>query len=170
MHHWTLTVNGERLFLKGANAGPTRMALAEATPEDLRRDVAFAADAGLDLLRIHGHITRPEVYGRPTSWACSSGGPPAAVGVRPLRRQAGGPPGRGGGRPAGHHPSVAIWCGHNELLTIDVAPGEPVTSSGAHGVRHRPGAAELEPLDPRRPHQAHARAGRRSRPVIAHSG
>jgi beta-galactosidase/beta-glucuronidase len=27
MHRWVLSVNGERLFLKGVNAGPTRMAL-----------------------------------------------------------------------------------------------------------------------------------------------
>ena len=28
----------------------------------------------------------------------------------------------------GHHPSVAIWCGHNEPLTLDMRPGEPVAS------------------------------------------
>ena len=33
---WIASVNGERLFLKGSNHGPTRMALAEATPEELR--------------------------------------------------------------------------------------------------------------------------------------
>jgi beta-mannosidase len=39
---WVLRVNGERLFLKGSNQGPSRMAIAEATPDDLRRDVALA--------------------------------------------------------------------------------------------------------------------------------
>ena len=62
MRSWVASVNGERLFLKGSNHGPTRMALAEATPEELARDVALACDAGLDLLRIHAHITRPELY------------------------------------------------------------------------------------------------------------
>ena len=28
----------------------------------------------------------------------------------------------------GHHPSVAIWCGHNEPIAIDVRPGEPVNT------------------------------------------
>ena len=32
MRRWIASVNGERLFLKGANQGPTRMAIAEATP------------------------------------------------------------------------------------------------------------------------------------------
>ena len=32
MRNWITYVNGERLFLKGANLGPTRMALAAATP------------------------------------------------------------------------------------------------------------------------------------------
>ena len=59
---WVLHVNGERLFLKGANQGPTRMALAEATAADLGRDVQLAKDANLDLLRVHAHVSRPELY------------------------------------------------------------------------------------------------------------
>ena len=35
MKRWIATVNGERLFLKGANLGPTRMALGQATAADL---------------------------------------------------------------------------------------------------------------------------------------
>src|SRR5262249_29773922 len=62
MRSWIASVNGERLFLKGSNQGPTRMALAEATPEELARDVDLALDAGLDLLRVHAHISRPELY------------------------------------------------------------------------------------------------------------
>ena len=42
LRSWIASVNGERLFLKGSNQGPTRMALAEATPEELARDVALA--------------------------------------------------------------------------------------------------------------------------------
>ncbi|MEO7572824.1 MAG: hypothetical protein ABIX10_10335, partial [Acidimicrobiales bacterium] len=62
MRSWMATVNGERLYLKGSNHGPTRMALAEATPAELAHDVDLACEAGLDLLRIHAHITRPELY------------------------------------------------------------------------------------------------------------
>ena len=59
---WTLSVNGERLFVKGANLAPTRAALGEAGPAEIRRDVELARDAGLDLLRVHGHVGRQELY------------------------------------------------------------------------------------------------------------
>src|SRR5438552_1596543 len=62
MSKWVLSVNGERLFLKGSNQGPTRMALGDATAEELAADVALAKGAGLDLLRVHGHVSRPELY------------------------------------------------------------------------------------------------------------
>src|SRR5437588_6910226 len=62
MDRWLFDVNGERLFLKGSNQGPTRMALAEATADDLAADVQLAREAGLDLLRVHAHVSRPELY------------------------------------------------------------------------------------------------------------
>ena len=62
LQDWVFTVNGEPMFVKGANLAPTRMALGDATPAELRRDVELARDAGLDLLRVHGHISRPELY------------------------------------------------------------------------------------------------------------
>ncbi|MDQ2650993.1 MAG: hypothetical protein M3Z03_15755 [Actinomycetota bacterium] len=129
MRDWITSVNGERLFLKGSNHGPTRMQLGEATPEELARDVQLAVDAGLDLLRIHAHITRPELYDAadeqglllwqdmPLQWGYA----------RSVRKQA--------VRQAqaavdllGHHPSIAIWCGHNEPMAIENDPrmwGDP---------------------------------------------
>ena len=124
MKRWITTVNGERLFLKGANQGPTRMALADATPADLERDVVLATEAGLDLLRIHGHVTRPELYDAadrhglllwqdlPLQWGYARGVRRQAV------RQA-----REAVDLLGHHPSVAIWCGHNEPMALDIEPG-----------------------------------------------
>lgn len=121
---WILSVNGERLFLKGANVGPTRRALGEVSPDDLRRDVVLARDAGLDLLRVHAHITRPELYDAadelgvliwqdlPLQWGYA----------RSVRRQAV----RQSNEAVnvlGHHPSIAIWCGHNEPLTLPIEPG-----------------------------------------------
>jgi beta-mannosidase len=172
MHRWTLSVNGERLFLKGANAGPTRMALAEATPEDLRRDVALAADAGLDLLRVHGHITRPELYEAadelgvlvwqdlPLQWGYAR-----SVGKQAARQA------EEAVDLLGHHPSIVIWCGHNEPLAIDIPPGEPVTSPR---VRMAYAAGQELPswnrsiLDARIKRTLERADG--SRPVIAHSG
>jgi beta-mannosidase len=122
MRNWVCSVNGERLFLKGANQGPTRMALAEASPDELRGDVGLALDAGLDLLRVHAHVSRPELYDAaderglllwqdmPLQWGY-------AAGVRrPAVRQA-----RAAVDLLGHHPSIAMWCGHNEPMAMDTA-------------------------------------------------
>jgi len=130
MRHWQLTVNGERMFPMGSNQGPTRMALAEASPEELRRDVELAREANLDYLRIHAHVTRPELYDAaddaglllwqdfPLQWGYARG----------LRKQA--------VRQAremvdllAHHPSIFVWCAHNEPLAIDMQPGEPLRAT-----------------------------------------
>jgi beta-mannosidase len=120
LRSWVASVNGERLFLKGSNHGPTRMAIAEATPAELARDVALACEAGLDLLRIHAHITRPELYTAadeaglllwqdlPLQWGYARGVRKEAV------RQA-----TAAVDLLGHHPSIAIWCGHNEPMAIE---------------------------------------------------
>jgi beta-mannosidase len=120
LRNWICSVNGERLFLKGSNQGPTRMALGEATPEELRRDVELAVETGLDLLRIHAHVTRPELYEAadeaglllwqdfPLQWGYARGIRRQAV------RQA-----RAAVDLLGHHPSVALWCGHNEPVAIE---------------------------------------------------
>lgn len=115
LQDWTFSVNGERLFTKGANLPPTRAALAEATPAEVRRDVEIARDAGLDLVRITGHIARPEVYEAadelgmlvwqdfPLQWQYARTIRKEAV------RQA-----REAVDLLGHHPSIAVWCAHNE--------------------------------------------------------
>ena len=124
MKRWVLSVNGERLFVKGSNQGPTRMALAEATPGELAADVALAKEAGLDLLRIHGHVTRPELYDAadaaglllwqdmPLQWGYARG----------IRKQAA-RQAREAVDMLGHHPSIAVWCGHNEPLALDPESG-----------------------------------------------
>ena len=121
---WIASVNGERLFLKGTNQGPTRMALGEATPAELRADVDLAKEAGLDLFRVHAHVSRPELYEAadeagmlvwqdlPLQWGYARGTRKQAV------RQA-----REAVDLLAHHPSIALWCAHNEPLTIDVEPG-----------------------------------------------
>src|SRR5947209_9640043 len=57
---WRFHVNGERLFVMGSNQGPAAMALGGADPSALAADVGRAIAASLDMLRIHGHVTRPE--------------------------------------------------------------------------------------------------------------
>ncbi len=118
-------VNGERMFLKGANVGPARMAIADSTPEELRADIQLAKDVGLDLLRVHAHISRIELYeaadelgmllwqDMPLQWGYARTVRPQAA------RQA-----REAVELLGHHPSVVVWCGHNEPLAMDVEQGK----------------------------------------------
>jgi beta-mannosidase len=130
LRSWICSVNGERLFLKGTNQGPTDQALGECSPEELRRDVELAAEAGLDLLRIHAHVTRPEIYDAadelgmllwqdmPLHWGYARGIRRQAV------RQA-----RAAVDLLGHHPSIALWCGHNEPVPLE---GAEMMGSAGH--------------------------------------
>lgn len=169
---WVLSVNGERLFLKGANVGPTSARPADASAAALARDVALARDAGLDLLRVHAHVARPELYDAadeagmlvwqdfPLQWGYN----------RSVRRQAVAQAEEMVNL-LGHHPSIAIWCGHNEPFTLDVEPGVEVDPrklavrfvaghelpSWNKTILDRWVKRAIETADP-------------SRPVIAHSG
>ena len=172
---WVCRVNGERLFLKGANYGPTRAAIAEATAEEIEDDVRLMVDAGLDLVRVHGHVGRPELYDAadragllvwqdlPLQWGYARAVRAQAV------RQAG-----EAVKLLGHHPSVAVWCGHNEPMAVDIEPG----LNGDDGEMARLGlrmlAAQELPswnrsiLDHSIKRAIEEADG--SRPVVAHSG
>lgn len=171
LRDWVLHVNGERLFVKGANHGPTRMALADASPEDLAADVTLARQAGLDLVRVHAHVTRPELYQAadeqgmlvwqdfPLQWGYARGIRRQAV------RQA-----REAVDLLGHHPCVVLWCGHNEPARLDMAPGEGVTPGTA--VRYA-AAQQLPTWNRTVLDGAVKRAFEKAdptRPVVAHSG
>jgi beta-mannosidase len=173
MRRWILTVNGERLFLKGSNQGPTRMQLGEATAAELERDVSLARQAGLDLLRVHAHVSRPELYRAadraglllwqdlPLQWGYA----------RTVRREA--------ARQAreavdllGHHPSIAIWCGHNEPFALALEPGSGLQGGGRLIARFL--AAQELPTYNRTILDASVKRSLDradpTRPVIAHSG
>ncbi|MFN8035110.1 MAG: hypothetical protein U0V73_04185 [Acidimicrobiia bacterium] len=171
MRRWQFSVNGEPIFLMGSNNGPTKMQLAEATPEDLRRDVQLALDANLDLLRVHAHVSRPELYDAadeaglllwqdfPLQWGYAHGIRKQAV--RQAREMV---------DLLGHHPSIAIWCAHNEPLAIELQPGEPmrpgtVAKLGASMFLPTWNKDVLDRLVTRAIHKADP-----SRPVDAHSG
>jgi beta-mannosidase len=170
IRNFIATVNGERLFLKGANCGPTRRALADATCDELAGDVTLARRAGLDLVRLHAHISRPEFYEAADRqgmlvWQDL----PLQWGYGQVRRQA-----MAQAREAvallGQHPSVALWCGHNEPL-VPVPTGRSPSAPRAAARRL---AGQILPtwnktaLD-RSIRRALERADG-SRTVVAHSG
>ena len=115
MQDWVWSINGERLFLKGANLAPTRLDIASVTPSEFRRDVELAREAGLDLLRVHGHISAPPLYEAadelgmllwqdfPLQWSYA----------RDVRRRAV-TQATEAVFELGHHPSIITWCAHNE--------------------------------------------------------
>jgi len=106
----TWELNGERVFLQGAELVPTGRALAAVSSEDVARDVAVAREAGLNLLRVKQHVGRPELYR-------------AADQAGMLLWQDLPLPGRWSGKGQAvrqareavwllaHHPSIVAWCG-----------------------------------------------------------
>jgi beta-mannosidase len=169
LRDWVLYVNGERLFVKGANLNPTRLDLGAATSDELRRDVVLARDAGLDLVRVRGHVTRPELYDAadelgvlvwqdlPLQWGYA----------RTVRRQAV----RQSAEAVdllGHHPSIVLWCGHNEPFAIEAPAAEQRGVTAGYAARQEVPTWNRTMLD-RSVKRALERADP-SRPVVAHSG
>ncbi len=115
MRRWVLHVNGERLFVKGANLLPTRPLLGTATPSESINDIRAARNAGLDLVRPVAHIARPELYDAADElgvlvWQ--------DLPIRGLMNRSVAPEALRQAREAvdllSHHPSVALWCAHDQ--------------------------------------------------------
>ena len=112
---WTCSINGERIFLKGANLMPVDVLLGRADDEHTRRLMNDAVELGLDMLRVHGHIAPTAVYEAADELGLLLMQDFPLQGVQ--RRQV---------RQAaitqasqmvdllGHHPSVISWWAHDE--------------------------------------------------------
>ena len=140
------TVNGRRLFLKGVSLGPTRLAIADCTPEEVAADIALVADAGLDLVRVHGHMARPELYAEadrlgiliwqdlPIQWALQRQAKPAARRVaRWIVDQ------------LAHHPSILVWNAHHEPWAGEPASWRSAGPADRRAMRLRMITAQLLP-------------------------
>jgi beta-mannosidase len=128
-HAATFTVNGERLFLKGASYAPARALPADADDALLRADVARAIEANLDLLRVHTHVAPPGLYE-----AADEAGlllwqdfPMEGGYARGVRKQAA-RQARAMVELLGHHPSILTWCAHDAPLGDD-APARIVANA-----------------------------------------
>jgi beta-mannosidase len=165
-------VNGERLFLKGVALGPQSAHLASLDPAVIAQDLRAARDAGFDLVRVHGHVARPELYEAADElglllWQDLPLVGRYATSTRSqARRQA-----REAVDQLGHHPSVAVWCAHEEPNGPPVAePASDATRRRAAGraVRHLLPSWNRSLLDPQL--RRVLRSADPSRPVIAHAG
>ncbi|HEM61641.1 MAG TPA: glycoside hydrolase [Chloroflexi bacterium] len=115
MRDWIAYLNGRRILLKGNNYGPGDTRLATMTPERFRQDLELAKDAHMNMLRLHAHVEHPAFYELadelgimiwqdfPLQWRYSKALLPEAL------RQVGLMV-----RYLYNHPSVVIWCMHNE--------------------------------------------------------
>lgn len=115
LRDWILTVNGERLFVRGVLAGPAAHELATASDDVVTAPVRAAEDLGCNLVRVHAHVAPDAFYDEADRrgmlvWQDL----PLYRGQhRSVRRTA--------VRTAeatvdrlGAHPSIALWCGHDE--------------------------------------------------------
>jgi beta-mannosidase len=130
-------VNGQRLFAKGIAAGPTGRFLNDTSAEVLREDVGRVRDAGLDLIRLYGHVGRPEIYEEADRlgvliWQDL----PMVGGYSSKVRSAARSMARAAVDHLGHHPSVGLWCGHSEpngqIMTAPVHHHDQRPEIGAH--------------------------------------
>ncbi|NNE73681.1 MAG: hypothetical protein HKN26_08470 [Acidimicrobiales bacterium] len=133
MRNWVFSINGERMFTKGANLAPVRQALADATTDEIVGDLQAAAEAGLDMLRVHTHISRPELYDAADKLGVMlwQDMPLHGAYARSVRKQA-----RRQARELvdllGHHPSIVVWCGHHEPLPLPTdRPSPPLLAQQA---------------------------------------
>lgn len=175
LDNWVARVNGERLYLKGAVLPPSKRSPATVTAADLHADLDLALGAGLDLVRVHTHVARPELYRRADEvglllWQDL----PMTRGMaRGIRKSA--------ARQAedlvdllGHHPSILLWCGHDEPDGRTADPAALAEAVGRRRRRRRDLVTQELPswnrtvLD--RSVARALRAADRSRPVIPHSG
>ncbi len=115
LRRWVLHVNGEPLFAKGVNVAPTAPRPGDATPAAVTADVAAARQAGFDMIRAVAHVAHPALYDAADEagmlvWQDMPLRGRMARSVRPqARRQA-----RELVDLLGHHPSVAVWCAHDQ--------------------------------------------------------
>jgi beta-mannosidase len=133
--------------------------------------VTLAKDAGLDLVRVNAHIGRPELYDAADRagmvvWQDLPLHRGYARGIRKQAvRQA-----REAVDLLAHHPSIVVWCGHDEPFSID-GPGGGGSASVVEGKTLL--AQELPTWNKSVLDRSVKRALERNdgtRPVIAHSG
>lgn len=114
MSNWVLTVNGERMYVKGAYLRQPDIDLGRVDPNELAHDISLAKDAGLDLLRIRRHVAHPAIYDAADEhgvllWQDMPERPSGKRGRRVAARWA-----QAMVDTLGHHPSIALW--HHRAL------------------------------------------------------
>ncbi|WP_420452675.1 hypothetical protein [Ilumatobacter sp.] len=119
---WIFTVNGERVFLRGANLLPLDVGLADTSDDRIDRDLDLAIELGLNSLRVHGHISRRHLYDRADQLGLLllQDFPLERVQARRIRSSAVAQAAKAVDQ-LGHHPSIVLWSAHNEPVDTSMA-------------------------------------------------
>jgi beta-mannosidase len=119
-------LNGQRLYLKGSNYPPGDARLGTMNRERAALDMRLAKDAHMNMLRIHAHVDHPAIYAEadafgivlwqdfPFQWLYARKILPQAL--RQCQEMV---------RLLYNHPSIVIWCMHNEPLYVVDTSKEP---------------------------------------------
>jgi beta-mannosidase len=127
LRNWIPHLNGVRFLVKGSNYAPGDMRIATMNLERCMQDLRLAQECNMNLLRVHAHIDHPALYhaadmlgillwqDMPLQWlyhpdVLSHALHQARAMVQLLY----------------NHPSVAIWCMHNEPLFVGDTADETV--------------------------------------------
>ncbi len=136
---WICTVNGERLFLRGVLVGPVAQDLARAPEAAFTDQVAAARRAGANLIRVHAHLSRDELYDAADEagmliWQDLPLFRSQHRSVRKLAIRTA----RCAVESLGAHPSIVIWCAHD-----DPDGAERASDGRGHALARRFAAHEL---------------------------
>ncbi|HEY2515181.1 MAG TPA: glycoside hydrolase family 2 TIM barrel-domain containing protein [Polyangiaceae bacterium] len=113
---WVFHLNGKRIYPRGTNYIATQW-LSQADRGFYERDLRLMVDANLNSLRVHAHLERPELYDLadelgllvwqdfPLQWGYTDMPSFRAEALRQAEDMI---------REYGDHPSIVLWCMHNE--------------------------------------------------------
>lgn len=132
---WRCSINGERLFVKGVNVGPTAPTMAGTTDEAVARHLRLAKEAGFDLVRPYAHVAPDAFYEHADElgllvWQDLPLHGQAANSLRGQAvRQA-----RAMVDQLGHHPSIVTWNAHVSPAPEQMEAAVPTARRAAHRI------------------------------------
>ncbi|NJK80337.1 MAG: glycoside hydrolase [Chloroflexaceae bacterium] len=119
LRNWIAHLNGVRFLIKGNNYAPGDTRIATMTYERCAQDIELARACNMNLLRVHAHVDHPTLYhaaneagmllwqDMPLQWLYN------ALVLPEAERQT-----RAMVHQLYNHPSVVIWCMHNEPIFV----------------------------------------------------
>jgi len=128
---WICSINGERLFLKGADLVPIRLDAASISVDEIEHLLNEAVDAGLDAIRVHGHIAPDALYSTADRLGLLilQDFPLMGSQSRRIRARAVEQAVAAVDR-LGHHPSLALWWAHGQSERSATPLGGESTTGG----------------------------------------